>query len=117
LLVDTLGYDQLMLSKSAAEQLAEKTELAKHLEEREKKHNEQMEQMKEQARWMQEQMEEQRRELQEQMEEQARELQKHTEQNRKLQEQLKKREQQCQLVKSLQIEPNTTKSEADVDGP
>ena len=34
LLVDTPGYNQLMLSKSAAEQLAEKTELAKHLEER-----------------------------------------------------------------------------------
>ena len=31
LLVDTPGYDELMVSKSAVEQLAEKTELAKHL--------------------------------------------------------------------------------------
>ena len=43
LLVDTPGYDQLMLPKSAAEQLAEKTELAKHLEEREKLLQEQIE--------------------------------------------------------------------------
>ena len=132
LLVDTLGYNQLMLSKSAAEQLAEKTELAKHLEEREKtlqeENEEQVRKLQEQnklaserERKLQEQMEEQARKLQEQMEEQARKLQEHTEQNRRLQEQLvaatEASEQQCQLVKALQLELDTTKSEADADGP
>ena len=79
LLVDTLGYNQLMLSKSAAEQLAEKTELAKHLEEREKTLQEENE---EQVRKLQEQNKlasERERELQKQMEEQRQELQKQVE--------------------------------------
>ena len=73
LLVDTPGYNQLMmLSKSAAEQLAEKTELAKHLEEREKTLQEENE---EQVRKLQEQNKlasERERKLQERMEEQSR---------------------------------------------
>ena len=56
LLVDTPGYDELMLSKSAAEQLTEKTELIKHFEERN------------------ELASERERELQEQVEEQARKI-------------------------------------------
>ena len=71
LLVDTPGYNELMLPKSAAEQLAEKTELAKHLEERNELVNER-------ERKLQEQMEEQRRELQEQNEGLKRQLQQAT---------------------------------------
>ena len=100
LLVDIPGYNQLMLSKSAAEQLAEKTELARHLGEREKtlleENEEQVRKLQEQnmlaserERELQEQMEEQSRKLQEQMEEQSRKLQEQMEeQARKLQEQL-----------------------------
>ena len=69
LLVDTPGYNQLKLSKSAAEQLAEKTE---RLEEREKTLQEENE---EQVRKLQEQNKlasERERKLQERMEEQSR---------------------------------------------
>ena len=67
LLVDITGHDELMLSKSADEQLTEKTELAKHFEERN-------ELSSERERKLQEQMEEQRRVLQERVEELERQL-------------------------------------------
>ena len=72
LLVDTPGYDELMLLKSAAARLAEKTELAKHLKKREKWLQEENE---EQVRKLQEQNKlasERERKLQERMEEQSR---------------------------------------------
>ena len=117
LLVDTPGYDQLMLSKSAAAQPVQDAPDAKGVQlesqpapathfdnriqlivsERARKLNEQLEQVEEQGRWLQEQnklVSEGETKLQEQMEEQRRELQEQNEfvnvvneRDRKLQEQ------------------------------
>ena len=121
LLVDTPGYNKLMLSKSDAEHLS--VEIRTDAEETRKQH----EQMEEQCTWarMLEQQNklasEREKRLQAKMEEQARKLQEQTEQNKMLQEQLvaamEGREQQCQLVKILQIELDMTKTKVAANGP
>ena len=114
LLVNTPGYNKLMMSKSDAEQLS--VEIRTDAEEARK----QQKQMEEHARMLEEQNK-LASEREKQLQEQARNLQEQTEQIRKLREQvvaaLEARDEQCQLVKALQIELDTTNSELATNGP